>query len=88
MEDSTIIWKFLSREYQNDHPVIFIYVCGQARSSKTAIDKVNDLVFPIFYPTISEHIIKVTIKGFLDMKKRQYIKGEFTPKPIYPNSIY
>ena len=39
MTDSAMIWKFLSREFPDDHPVIYMYVCGNVRSPKTAIDK-------------------------------------------------
>jgi hypothetical protein len=83
MTDSIIIWNFLTKEYQNDSPVVFLYVCGNVRSPKTAIDRATDLVTQIFHPTIPEYIIRATIKGFFEMKKKQYMRGEFKPKPIY-----
>ena len=43
MQDSEIIWKFLSKEYKEDHPVIFIYCrgheTGQLKSKENAIQE-------------------------------------------------
>ena len=85
MEDSIIIWNFLTKEYKNDHPVIYLYVTNNPRTSTTAVDTITDLVKKIFYPTMPEHLINITIKGFLEMKRKQYIKGEIIVKPIYSN---
>jgi len=83
MSDSTLIWSFLDREYPNDHPVIYLYVCGNVRSPNTAIQRVTPLIKQIFYPAISEHIIKTTIIGFLEMKKKLYLKGQIRVKSLY-----
>lgn len=83
MEDSVIIWKFLTREYTNDHPVVYLYVCGNVRSPKTAIDKAMSLLKEIFYPAMSEHLIKTVMTAFLEQKKKQYMKGEIIVKPLY-----
>jgi hypothetical protein len=83
MSDSEIIWKFLIREFQDDHPAIYMYVCGNIRSPKTAINKILNQTKPIFYPPINEQLITSTIKGFLDRKKIQYINGEIKVKPLY-----
>lgn len=83
MSDSEIIWKFLSREFPNDHPAIYIYVCGKTRSETTASNKLLEHTKPIFYPPMSEQIIKSTIKGYLNWKKKQYVNGEIKVKSVY-----
>lgn len=83
MSDSEIIWKFLNREFKNDHPIIYLYACGNVRSPKTAIEKAVSITKPIFHPPINEHLIMTTIKAFLDNKKKQYIKGEIKIKALY-----
>lgn len=83
MSDSEIIWKFLVREFPDDHPAIYMYVCGNVRSPKTAIDKILNQTKPIFHPPMNEQLISSTIKGFLDRKKMQYTNGEIKVKPLY-----
>ena len=53
MSDSEIIWKFLIREYKDDHVVIYLYCCGNVRSPKTAIDRVFEFTKQIFCPAIT-----------------------------------
>lgn len=81
--DSTIIWNFLQKEFKDDHPVIYLYACGNVRSPQTAMDKVIKLVIPIFSPPMTEYFVKTIIKGFLDMKREQYKRGEIKIKPLY-----
>jgi len=83
MTDRTIITKFLSREFPNDHPTIYIYVCGQKRSEKTAIDKIMNLTRQIFCPPLSEFFVLEIVKDFLNDKKNQYKKGLITVKSYY-----
>lgn len=83
MTDRTIITNFLSREFPNDHPTIYIYVCGQKRSEKTAIDKIMNLTRQIFCPPLSEFFVLEIVKDFLDNKKTQYKKGIITVKSYY-----
>jgi hypothetical protein len=83
MQGSIFIWNFLSREYLDNHPVIYIYTCGGVRSSVTAISKVMDTSEQIFCPPISKEYLLTVVKGFLEMKKKQYLKGEIKVKPIY-----
>lgn len=85
MEDSVIIWKFLAREYSDSHQVIYLYVCGNVRSSKTAVDQIMRLTKKVFSPSMGDHYILTVIKGFLDHKKKQYGRGEIRIKPIYGN---
>ena len=83
MSDSEIIWKFLDREYLDDNPVIYLYCCGNVRSPKTAIDKVCRFTEKIFYPAMTEQLIKTVIIAFFENKKKLYIKGLIKIKPIY-----
>lgn len=83
MQDSTIIWNFLVREYTDEHPVVYLYSCGNVRSPITAVDKVMDLAKKIFYPAMTEHLIKTVIIAYLDYKKKQYLRGEIKVKSIY-----
>lgn len=81
--DSTIIWNFLQKEFKDDHPVIYLYCCGNLKSPQTAIDKAIKTTMPIFSPPMNVVLIKSVINGFLDMKKNQYKKGEIKVKPLY-----
>jgi hypothetical protein len=83
MSDSEIIWKFLSREYQDDHVAIYLYCSGNVRIPKTAIDRVLNFTKQIFCPAMSELLVKYTIIAYLDNKKRQYKRAEIKIKPLY-----
>lgn len=83
MSDSEIIWKFLDREYLNDNPVIYLYCCGNVRSPKTAITKMAELTNKIFCPAMTEQLIQTVIVGFLENKKKLYMKGIIKIKPLY-----
>jgi hypothetical protein len=83
MTDRTIITKFLSREFPNEHPTIYIYVCGQKRSEKTAIDKIMKLTSSIFCPPLSEFFVLEIVKDFLIEKKSLYKQGLINVKSYY-----
>jgi hypothetical protein len=83
MSDSRIIWKFLSREFTDDSPVIYLYVCGNTRSPVTAVDNAMKILTPIFCPVLSENFVKSVLIGFLDRKKEDYKKGLIKVKPLY-----
>ena len=83
MSDSEIIWKFLIREYKDDHVVIYLYCCGNVRSPQTAIDRVFEFTKQFFCPAIPECLLKSTVIAYLNFKKKQYQKAEITIKPIY-----
>lgn len=83
MEDSMIIWKFLSREYPDSHQAVYLYVCGTVRSPKTGIDQILKLTKKIFGPAMNDHFIRAVIVGYLEDKKKKYLKGEIKVKPIY-----
>jgi len=83
MTDSKIIWKYLSREIQDSHLVVYLYCCGNVRSPKIAIDKITKLIKPIFSQAIDEDVILAVVKDYLENKKRQYLAGEIKVVSIY-----
>jgi Sec-independent protein secretion pathway component TatC len=83
MSDSEIIWKFLEREFPNEHPAIYLYCCGNVKSPFTAIEKLMTISLLIFYPIMAEQYIKTVVKGFLENKKKLYLKGLIKVKPLY-----
>lgn len=83
MSDSEIIWKFLSKEYKDEHPVIYLYVSNKPKSSANALEKVIELTNLIFGDVYPNTLIKPIAKRFLDYKKSQYMRGEIKVKPIY-----
>ena len=83
MTDTILINNFLTREFPNDHPTIYIYVCGQKRSEKTAIDKVMLLTKQIFCPPLSEFFVLEIVKNFLNDKKKSYKNGLIKVKSFY-----
>ncbi len=83
MTDSEIIWKYLNGEIKDDHPAVYLYCCGNARSPKTAKDKLLVLAYQVFAPAMPDYILKATIHGFLENKKKLYMKGLIKVKPLY-----
>jgi len=83
MSESEFIWKFLNREYHNEHPAIYLYVIGNVQSKQNAIDKIMRLVRSIFTPPYSEGFLLTIVKAFLESKRKQYIKGEIKVKALY-----
>lgn len=83
MSESTILWKFLSREFPDNHTVIFLYVCGNKLNQENVIVKILNLCLPIFSTPLTKQHLKPIIKDFLDMKKKQYLNGEIKIKPFY-----
>ena len=85
MEDSTIIWKFLTREYPDNHQVVYLYVCGTIGAPKISIEHMEQFIKKVFTPIINDNFIKVIIIAYLDNKRKQYLKGEIKIKPNYNN---
>ena len=83
MNDRTIIFKFLSREFPNEHPMIYVYVCGQKRSEQTSINKILDLTLKVFYPVFLKEFILEIIEEYLKNKKTLYKKGLINVKSFY-----
>jgi hypothetical protein len=83
MSDTIIVYNFLSREFPDNHPVIYIYICGQKASEILAIDKIMSLTKNIFCPPFSEIFILDIVKLFLNDKKQAYNKGLINVKSFY-----
>jgi hypothetical protein len=87
MNDSNIIWKILVRQFNNDHPIISIYLStsehGQFKSKKGCIDKMVGFISEIVSPFIEDHIVRAMVIHFLDTKRNEYNKGLFKIKSIY-----
>jgi hypothetical protein len=83
MSDSEIIWKFLEKEYSNDHVIIYLYVCGSIQNKKNAVLTAINSIKLIFSNTINEAIVKSTVEGFLNLKAKLYKNGKITVKSIY-----
>lgn len=83
MSDSILVWNFLTREFTDDHPVIYLHCCGSVRSSANAMDKALVITEQIFCPPLELSFVKTIIKSFLEMKKKQYLRAEITIKSIY-----
>lgn len=85
MNDVILVTKFLMREFPDEHPLIFIYVCGQKRSEQTSIEKMMSLTKQIFSPPLHEEFVLDIVKKFLLEKKNLYKKGLITVKSYYAN---
>jgi hypothetical protein len=83
MTESLFISKFIHKEFTDDHPVIYLYVCGNSRSQELAISKAMGLLTIIFCPCILESQIKRLLVLFLETKKEQYKKNLIKVKSIY-----
>lgn len=83
MSDSEIIWKYLTRSFPDQHHIIYIYCCGQQMSRENAVKRIFDDVYPIFGNVLSDSLIKTTVKGFLEYKKKQYLNAEIKVQSIY-----
>jgi len=83
MDDRTIIWKFLMREFPDNHQAIYVYCTGRNRSIQTAINRVTPITFKIFSPAITKVFIEQTVKDFLEYKKKQFGKNEIKIRPQY-----
>lgn len=83
MNDKTIISKFLSLEFPNEHPLIYMYVCGQKNIEQSIIDKIMSLTLKIFNPPISKNYILEIIKEYLENKKTLYKKNLIKVKSFY-----
>ncbi len=84
MEISEIIWEYLSREYPDNHQVIYLYCQGNARSPNICMEKILPSLETIFYPIVSKPVLKTILKGFLDNKRKEFTKGNIKIISIYP----
>lgn len=83
MADGNLIWKYLEKNFKNDHPTIYIYCAGQNRSSNTAMSRIYNEVEELFCPPMNRELLKQIIKSFLETKKKHYREGKIKIKSIY-----
>lgn len=83
MSEEQFIWKYLNREFPNDHPIIYLYACGSTKSSANAVDKGIKIISVVFAPAYTIAYLKEILVFFLNYKKQQYFKGEIQVKPLY-----
>lgn len=83
MQDNTYIFNFIGRNYPDEHIAIYLYVCGSHRTSTRSVEIILSDVKNIFCPPLDEDYLETIVIEFLNNKKKQYIKGEITVKPIY-----
>ena len=84
MNDEELIWNFLTKEFPDNHPIVFIYASGyQTRSKETALTKAMKTLVPIFCPPYEETFIKTVLKAYLDHKHELYRKCKINLTPLY-----
>lgn len=83
MSDSEIIWKFLNKEYPNDHLIIYLFVCGSHQNKKNATQTAIKLIKLIFSDTINDAMVKTTVDGFFNLKHNLYKNGKIKVKTVY-----
>lgn len=83
--DRELIIKSLNREFKDDHPSVYLYVYGHARTKKTAIFNLIKYARVIFYGCFDDDYLKPHIVEFLEYKKEQYDNGEIKVKTFYFN---
>lgn len=81
--DRELILNFLKREYKDEHPSLYLYVCGQRRSQQTSVFNILKYTRFIFYPCFTDNFLIEIIKEFLDFKKEQYKNNEIKVKALY-----
>lgn len=75
MRESELIWKFLSREFNDSHPAIYLYVLGNTQQKTKVVNNVIDVCIGIFSCLFDKPLISTVVKAFLEFKLNQYKKG-------------
>jgi len=83
MNDSDIIYNFISVSIPDDHPVVYQYVMGRNKSKTSAVEQGLRLADGILSPPYSLGHIRTILKRYLKEKEELYKKGEIKIKPIY-----
>lgn len=84
MNDTTIIWKYLLRTVDNEHPTVYVFCTSYAlRSRDTALNKLLNEIYIVFKP-LPESLIKNVAVQFLEWKRKEYMKGNVKVKSLYP----
>lgn len=83
MSESKLIYKFLVKNFKDDHPAIYLYCKGSKHSPKTGLSRIYNEIEDYFHPAFDKNTIAVEIKKFLDEKKQLYKDGKIEIKSIY-----
>jgi hypothetical protein len=83
MADGELIWRFLDKNYKNDHPAVYLYCVGQKYSPQTGLSKIYNETEQIFCPPMDKNLLAVEIKAFLEFKRKLYKEGKIKVKSIY-----
>jgi hypothetical protein len=84
MNDEKLIWNFLTNEFKDSHPIVFIYASGnQVRSKETAILKAMKTLTVIFCPPYEEDFVKKVLTDYLNHKHTQFRRNEIKLTPLY-----
>ena len=83
MSESELVWKFLSRRYHNQHPIIGCYINGNSETKLYTTRLILDSTKEVFYPAFNEANLLVTIKAYLEFKSKQHQLNEFKINELY-----
>jgi len=83
MPESKLIYKFLVKNYKDDHPCVYLYCKGQKYSPKTGLSRIYEEIEGFFCPPFDKNTLAKEIKSFLEEKKQLYKEGKINIKSIY-----
>lgn len=83
MSESKLIYKFLVKNYKDDHPCIYLYCQGHKYSPKTGLSRIYNEIEDLFCPPFDKNTLRDEIKTFLEEKKALYKEGKIKIKSIY-----
>ena len=83
MPESKLIYKFLCKNYKDDHPCVYLYCVGQKYSPKTGLSRIYNEIEDFFCPPFDKNTLAVEIKAFLEEKKKLHKEGKIKVQSIY-----
>lgn len=83
MNDSIIIYNFISASIPEDHPIIYLYVAGGPISKETAIGQGIKLMNVLSPPYEVDVEIKPVLTQYLNDMKTLHKNNKINVKPIY-----
>lgn len=70
MSDTSIIWKFLMREYPDTHPAV-IQHSNEPRGSMVGVEYILNNIRSIFSPPMGYGELEDTVIQYLDFKRKE-----------------
>ena len=83
MSDTTIIWGAMEVIIKNDHPILYQYIKGKARSRQSAVMRLTGIIAPIFIGGYDDAKVRSVSREFLKQMELDYTNGIIKIKPIY-----